>query len=118
MSIGSKLKIDSRGMFATSVFYAVVGVVFLVLLPLAEFAPHVGIIGILSLATAYGVFRKRGWAFWFVVVLFFVSTTFSVFMIYSIFASDLIIGLGLIAYLIFTWFFTAYAADKRKDLET
>ena len=118
MSIGSKLKIESMGMFATSVFYAVVGVIFFVLLPMASFAPYLAIIGIFSLITAYGVFRKRGWAIWFVVILFPVATTFSAVMIYNIMQIDALLGLGSVGYLILTWVFTVYALAKRKVFET
>ena len=45
------LKIEDRGMFAAFIFYAITGVVFLALLPLSRFPPHIGILGIWSLAT-------------------------------------------------------------------
>lgn len=118
MPLGSRLKIESKGMFATSAFYAIVGIIFFVLLVMASFAPHLGIIGIFSLVTAYGVFRKRAWAFWFVMILFFVGTTFSAFMIYNYLGTDYIIGMSAILYLLLTWIFTAYAVTKRKVFET
>ena len=114
----SKLKIESKGMFATSVFYAVVGIIFLVLMPMANFAPHIGIIGVFSLVAAYGVFRKRAWVIWFVIILFFVGTTFSAFMISDILTRNYILGVSMIAYLILTWVFTAYAASRRNNLES
>ena len=118
VSLGSRLKIESKGMFATSAFYAIVGIIFFVLLVMASFAPHLGIIGIFSLVTAYGVFRKRTWAIWFVVILFFVGTTFSAFMIYSILGADYLLGISAIVYLVLTWVFTAYAVDKRNVFES
>lgn len=118
MSLGSRLKIESKGMFATSAFYAIVGIIFFVLLMMASFAPHLGIIGIFSLVTAYGVFRKRAWAIWFVMILFFVGTTFSAFMIYSILGADYILGISAIVYLVLTWVFTTYAVTKRKAFES
>jgi len=118
VSIASKLKIENSGMFATSAFYAIVGIIFFVVLPMASFAPHLAIIGIFSLATAYGVFRKRAWTIWFVVILFFVATTFSAFMIYNIPQIDLLLGISAIVYLVLTWVFTAYAVTKRKVFES
>jgi hypothetical protein len=118
MSLGSRLKIESKGMLATSAFYAIVGIIFFVLLMMASFAPHLGIIGIFSLVTAYGVYRKRTWAIWFVMILFFVGTTFSAFMIYSILGADYILGISAIAYLVLTWVFTTYAVTKRKVFES
>lgn len=118
VSIGSKLKIENRGMFATSAFYAIVGIIFFVVLPMASFAPHLAIIGIFSLATAYGVLRKRAWTIWFVAILFFVATTFSAFMIYNIPQIDLLLGISAIVYLVLTWVFTAYAVTNRKVFES
>jgi len=115
MSISSK--IGSKGMFATSVFYAIVGILFLALLPLRGFAPHVAILGIFSLITAYGLLRKRAWSFWLVIILFVSGTTFAMFMIYDVLAKEFLLGIGMIVYLILTWVFTAYMAIKRHVLE-
>jgi len=117
MSFGSRLRIESWGIFATSAFYAIVGITFLALLPMSGFPPHIGILGILSLIAAYGMFRKRAWSFWFIVILFFASTTFAAYVIFSVFTRDYLLSLGMIFYLILTWVFTAYAANKRKVLE-
>jgi hypothetical protein len=117
MSLGSRLRIESWGLFATSVFYAIVGIAFVALLPLSGFPPHVGILGILSLIAAYGMFRKRAWSFWFIIILFFASTTYASYVIFSVFTSNYFLGVGMIFYLILTWVFTAYAANKRKVLE-
>jgi hypothetical protein len=118
MSLGSRLKIESKGMFATFAFYAIAGIIFLVLLPIASFAPHLGIVGMFSLITAYGVLKKRVWAIWFVMILFFVGTTFSAFMIYNIPQLDYLLGVSAIAYLVLTWVFTVYAWAKRKVFES
>jgi hypothetical protein len=118
MSLGSKLGIESRGMAATLVFYLAVGIVFLALLPLTGFPPHVGILGIFSLITAYGVLKKRSWAIWLVIVLFLSATTFSAYMLYYLLSSDYVLSMTMIAYLILTWLFTGYVASKRKSLES
>jgi len=115
VSIGSRTKIENRGMFATSVFYAVVGIIFLALMPMAGFVPYLAIIGIFSLLTAYGVFMKRTWAVWFVIILFFVGTTFSAVMLYDIAQLEALLGLGSICYLILTWLFTIYVLSKREE---
>ena len=117
MSLGSKLGIENRGMAATLIFYLVVGIIFLALLPLTGFPPHVGIIGIFSLITAYGTLKKRSWAIWFVVVLFLVATTFSAYTFYY-FLSDYVLSLTMIAYLILTWVFTGYVASRRRSIES
>ena len=116
MSLKSRLKIESVGMFVALIFYAVAGIILLAVLPLANFPPHIGIIGILSLLTAYGLFGKRAWTIWFVIIVFLVGTTFSVATLY--FGRDLLLDISMIAYLILTWIFTAYVTNKRKTLES
>jgi uncharacterized membrane protein (DUF2068 family) len=118
MSLKSKLKIESVGMFAASVFYALVGIICFVEFPMAIFPPHIGIIGILSLITAYGLLKNRIWTIWVVIALSFIATTFSVYTLYSAFQKDLLLDIIMIAYLILTWIFTAYTAAKRKTLES
>jgi hypothetical protein len=118
MSLKSKLKIENVGMFAAFVFYAVVGIICFVELPMTNFPPHIGIIGILSLVTAYGLLKSRVWALWVVIALLFIATTFSAYTLYFAFEKDLLLDVGTIAYLILTWVFTAYTAAKRKALES
>lgn len=118
MSLKSKLKIESFGMFAAFIFYAIAGIIFFAFLPIANFPPHIGIIGIFSLLTAYGLFKKRAWAIWLVLMLFFIATTFSAFTIYYVFGNDLFLSIGMITYLILTWVFTAYTTAKRRKLES
>ena len=115
MSVKSKIKIENAGMFAAFAFYAVVGIVCFVVLPLTNFPPHIGIIGVLNLITTYGLFKKRVWSIWIIVMLFFIATTFSAYMLY--FGGDLLLIISAIAYLILTWIFTVYVAAKRKKLE-
>jgi len=118
MSITSKLNISDKGIFAAFLFYTIAGILFLVLLPLSNFASHLGIIGILSLATAYGLFQKRTWSIWTIAILFLVTTTFSAYTIYWYFGKDLLYLLGAVAYLALTWIFTIYAANRRNTLST
>jgi hypothetical protein len=117
MSVGSKLKLEGKGMLAASVFYAVAGAAFLVWMFLASFPVHLGIIAVFSLITAYALIRKRGWAVWFVLVCFFTATTFAAFIIYGFVTSNLLLGLGMVAYLVLTWVFTAYVANERGSLQ-
>lgn len=115
MSVKSKLKIESIGMFATFVFYAVTGITCFAVLPIANFPAHIGIIGVLNLITAYGLFKKRVWSIWVVVMLFFIATTFSAYTLY--FGGDFLLIISAAAYLILTWVFTAYAVARMRKLE-
>ena len=117
MSLKSKFKIESAGITASFIFYAVAGIIFFIILPLACFPPHIGIIGVLSLLTAYGLLKRRVWAVWLVIILFFIGTTFSLVTLYYYFLGDVLIGVGATAYLILTWIFTAYVVAKRKTIE-
>ncbi|MCJ7430799.1 hypothetical protein MUO83_06260 [Candidatus Bathyarchaeota archaeon] len=119
MSFASKLKMESVGMMLTLIFYLIVGIISFAVLVIVYSPPSIGIIGIFSLVTAYGLFRKRSWTIWFVVVLFLTATVFATYTLYySILRQDLLFTVGALAYLILTWVFTAYAASKRKTLET
>jgi hypothetical protein len=110
---------ENIGMLAATAFYAVVGIICFIVLAVVDFRlVHIGIIGILSLATAYGLFRKRDWTIWLIVVLFFIATTFSAYLLYYLAFRDFVSGLSAIAYLILTWIFTAYVTAKRKTLES
>jgi hypothetical protein len=117
MPLKSKLKIESKGMFAAFVFYAVVGIICFIVLALDFRMIHIGIIGTFSLITAYGLLRKRVWTIWFVAMLFFIVTTFSAYNLYYFLGKDLILDISMIAYLILTWVFTAYTGAKRKIFE-
>jgi hypothetical protein len=118
MSLGSKLKIENIGMFLSSAFYAVAGIIFFAALVMASYPLHLGIIGIFSLIAAYGLFKKRNWVIWFIIVLFCAATTFSAYILYYSFWENLLISTGAIAYLILTWVVTAYSASKRKTFES
>ena len=116
MSIGSKL-MENKGLLLVSVFYLIAGILDFVALFLSTFPPQLAIIGILSLATAYGLMQKRMWAFWLAIVTFLVTTTFAVYTLaYTL--GNLMLNLAMVAYLILTWIVTAYAAMKRKTLQS
>lgn len=119
MSLKSRLNIESMGMFAALVFYALVGIICFVVLAIVDFRLiHIGIIGTLSLITAYGLFKTRVWALWGVVALFFIATTSSVYTLYKALGRNLLLDISMIVYFISTWIFTAYTATKRKILES
>jgi hypothetical protein len=117
MPVTSKLKTVKTLSIAALVpiaFYGLVGVLFLVLLPFANYPPHIALTGIISVITAYGLFTKRLWAKWLVVVLFFVATTLSLCTLYYFIFSDWIVSASMIAYVAFTWVFTARTLSKSK----
>lgn len=117
MGIKSKLNIESVGLLAASVFYAVTGIACFVVLSADFRLIHIGLIGILSLSAAYGIFKKRAWVLWFIVILFFMITAFSVSTLYYTMGSNVILDIVVAAYLVLTWVFTAYTANNRNKLE-
>jgi hypothetical protein len=117
VSFASKLKTADVRALVPVVFYGAVGIVFLALLPFANFPPHIGLTGILSLVTAYGIFKKRFWALWLVVALFAVATTLSLYTLYVIAFTNWIVGVSMIVYAVLTWLFTLYIVLKRKPTE-
>ncbi|MGB9914578.1 MAG: hypothetical protein ACPLIG_05405 [Candidatus Bathyarchaeales archaeon] len=118
MSFASKLKTADARRLAPVAFYGAVGIIFLVLLPFANFPPHIGLTGILNLIAAYGIFKKRAWAMWLVAALFAVGTTLSLYTLYVIAFSNWLVSISMAAYAILTWVFTAYVVAKRKQQES
>jgi SNF family Na+-dependent transporter len=118
MPFASKLKTAktlSITALAPIAFYSLVGVLFLVLLPFANYPPHIALTGIMSLITAYSLFTKRSWAKWLVIALFFVATTISLYTLYYFIFSDWIVSASMIAYVAFTWVFTARMLSKSQE---
>lgn len=119
MSLKSKLGMEDMGLFAAFAFYGVVGILCFAALAIVDFRlVHIGIIGILSLATAYGLSRNRVWALWSVIVLFFMATTFSLYSLYFFWGEFPLLDATMIAYLILSWVFTIYVAARRRTLES
>ena len=76
LALASRLKDFNRIEIISLAFYALSGLILLISLPFADYAPQLGLLGILSLIVAYGVFTKRGWAPWLIFVLFIAASTF------------------------------------------
>lgn len=114
MTITTKLKSYKRIELASLLFYAVTGIIFFIFLPLTDFAPQLGLLGILSLIVAFGLFTKRGWAPWLLFVLFVAATAFSVYTIFVAGFSNALLGTGMIAYAVLTWLFGIYIFLRRK----
>ena len=114
MSIATKLKTMKRMELASLGFYAVTGILLLVALPLSDFAPHLALLGILSLIVAYSLFTKKFWTRWLIAVLFVAASVFAIFTLYSAGFSNLLVALSVVGYLLLTWIFAFYMLLKRK----
>ncbi|MCW4011184.1 MAG: hypothetical protein NWF05_11315 [Candidatus Bathyarchaeota archaeon] len=115
MQIASKFKNHSVMSLASIAFYGVVGIVLLVLLPFSGFPPHIGLLGITSVIAAYGLLMQRKWATWLVSALFFVATTFTLYTLYYVSATDAVTSAGMIAYAVLTWIFTLIVVRKSRE---
>ncbi|MGO8806391.1 MAG: hypothetical protein ACLQO7_07290 [Candidatus Bathyarchaeia archaeon] len=108
LALASRLKNFNRIELLSLAFYVLSGLILLVSLPFASYAPQLGLLGILSLIVAYGVFTKRGWAPWLIFILFIAATTFSLYTLVVAGFTDALIGLSLLGYLLLTWVFAIY----------
>jgi SNF family Na+-dependent transporter len=117
MSFASKLKTAGIQTLAPTFFYGTVGIIFLVLLPFADFPPHIALTGILSIVTAYGLLKKRFWALWLVVAVFAVATTFSLYTLSIVGFTNWVVSTSMIVYAVLTWLVTLYIVLKRKPSE-
>jgi hypothetical protein len=109
----NKLKTADFRELAPVIFYGSVGILLIVLLPFANFPPHIGLTGALSLVTAYGILKNRFWAFWLVIALLAVATTISLYTLSVVALTNWIVAISMIAYAVLTWTFTLYLALKR-----
>ena len=114
MSLASTLKNLNRIELASLVFYAIAGIMLLVFLPLTSYPPQLALLGVISLVTAYGLFAKRAWAPWLVAILLVAATTFSLYTLYAVGFSNLLLGLSMIAYAVLTWVCALYVLLRRK----
>ncbi len=107
-SLTDKLKNLNRIELTSLAYYVLSGIILLVFLPLTGYAPQLGLLGILSLIVAYGVFTKRAWAPWVIFILFVGASTFSLYTLVITGFSNTLVGLGMVAYAALTWVFAIY----------
>lgn len=90
-TLTKKLKSFNRIELAALTFYAVSGIILLVSLVFTQYAPQLGLLGVLSLITVYGVLTKRAWAPYVLFILFLGALTFSVYTLGSIGFSNVLL---------------------------
>jgi len=126
MALKEKLKIESTPIFVFLIFYIIAAIGNLYILATNDFAMvDTAIIAILSLITAYGLYRMERWSLWLIVILFFIGNTFGFVTLYNDIAENgfagsintLLLNLALIGYLIMTWLATIYIGARRDKLK-
>jgi hypothetical protein len=105
-------------------FYVVVGIAELGYFAIENVSapPHIPVLGILSLITAYGLFKMKKWALPLVVGLFFVGITFGVTTLNNSLAQQpfggaVVFHTSLIMYLIILLIASVYIVKQRERLK-
>jgi hypothetical protein len=119
---GSKISYSPGMLF--SVFYIVVGIILIGYFAVDGFAapPTLPVLGVLSIITAYSVFKKIKWTLPLVIVLFFTGLTFGATtlvnsVILQTFTGSLLFHITLLAYMIILLIASAYLIKNREDFK-
>lgn len=124
MTSKSSSKIKNPAVLLFSIFYITVGIAEVGYFAIENFAapPHIPVLGILSLITAYTLFKMKKWALPLVVGLFFVgitfgATTLSNSLAWQTFGSAMLFHLALIAYMIILLIASVYIVARREKFD-
>ena len=124
MTLKSRFKIEDSVVFLFSVFYIIAGAVEVLYLGVERFTapPHIGVLGLLSLIAAYGLFRMKKWSVLLVTALFLLGMTFGVTTLYNsiilqTFEGALLFHMALIVYMIMLLIAFVYVVAKREKFE-
>ena len=122
MTSNSSSKIKNPAVLLFSVFYIAVGIAEVGYFVIENFAapPHIPVLGILSLVTAYSLFKMKRWSVPLVVGLFvtgitFGATTLANSIAVQTFGGALLFHLALIAYMIILLIASGYIVAKREN---
>ena len=122
MTSKSRLNIENPMVLLFSLFYIIAGIVEVGYWAIENFSapPHIGVLGILSLITAYGLFRMKKWSVPLVIGLFFLGITFGAITLNTsvtlqTFGGALLFHTALIAYMLLLLVAFIYTVAKRED---
>lgn len=120
----AKIKPENRGIFLFSGFYMVAGVIEILYLLVEKFSapPHIGVLGIISLITAFGLLKLKKWSVLFVTGLFFLGAAFSVTTLYNsillqTFEGGILFHMAFIGYAVMLLVACLYVLTKRERFE-
>jgi len=115
-------KIENPTMRLISIFYIAAGIAEVGYFALENFAapPHIPVLGILSLITAYSIFKMKKWALPLVVGLFVVGITFGATTISNsialqTFGGAMLFHIAMIAYMIILLIASVYIVARREN---
>ncbi len=122
MTSKTSSKIKNPAVLLFSIFYVAVGIIEMGYFAIENFAapPHIPVLGILSLITAYTVFKMKKWALPIVVGLFFVGITFGATTLSNslelqTLGDAMLFHTALIAYMIILLIASVYIVAKREN---
>ena len=122
----SRFKVKRRDALLIAIFYAIVGVLQLATLALFDVRMvWIGVLAVLSLIAAYGVFTVQKWSVWLIIGLFFPQVVFGVTTLYGSITlyslsqelSLLLLDITLIVFIVLSLVSFIYVATKRKTFE-
>jgi len=122
----SRFKVKRRDALLIAIFYGIVGVLQLATLALFDVRMvWIGVLAILSLIAAYGVFTVQKWSVWLIIGLFFPQVVFGVTTLYGSITlyslsqelSLLLLDITLIVFIVLSLVSFIYVATKRKTFE-
>lgn len=115
-------KIENPTMLLTSIFYIAVGIAEVGYFAIENFAapPHIPVLGILSLITAYSILKMKRWSVPLVIGLFitgitFGATTLSNSIALQTFGGAMLFHIALIAYMVILLIVSIYTVAKREN---
>lgn len=122
MSLTSKLSIKRRDALLLAIFYLVVGILQISILPIFDVRMlWIGGLAILSLIAAYGLLRARRWSVWLVVMLFFPQLVFGAYTLeenislYGFSGLDvMLLNISMVVFIILSAISFIYVTAKRK----
>jgi len=124
MTSKTSSKIKNPAVLLFTIFYVAVGIAEVGYFAIESSAapPHIPVLGILSIITAYTVFKMRKWALPLVVGLFFVGITFGATTLSNslelqTFGDAMLFHLALIAYMIILLIASVYIVARREKFD-
>ena len=124
--MASRLKVKRRDALLIAIFYAVVGILQLATLALFDIRMvWIGVLAILSLIAAYGVFTVQKWSVWLIIGLFFpqlvfgASTLYGSISLYSLSSETtvLLLNASLIVFIVLSCISFVYVVAKRSTFQ-
>lgn len=114
----SKFRIENVFVYLLAIFYLVSAGFFFYLMAADLNMIHVGLLGLFSLVTAFGVFRRENWSVWLAFLVFCAGNAFALSLLLNPMFMEIfgiLAEISLIVYLILVWVAMIYLSVKRRE---